>query len=93
MLSQIVEEDSLFLSHVNEHNDMMDDMISAERQYNSTRRNALATDFKKLKRRQGISVDIVEKFGEGLEKYRNLKKLGGRNALKNKDEFYGIWLR
>ena len=36
----------------------------------------------------------MESFGKGLQKYNNLKKLGGRNQkMKNDDLFQGVWVK
>ena len=51
-------------------------------------------DYKRVQRRQGISEDLIESFGKGLQKFNNLKKLSGRNQkMKNDDLFQGVWVK
>ena len=53
----------------------------------------MAPDYKRVQRRQGISEDLMESFGKGLQKYNSLKKLGRTNKIKNDDLFQGVWVK
>ena len=76
--------------------DMLDGILGAEKQFNDQqRRGTIATDYKRVQRRQGISEETIDKFGQGLERFRTLKKLGNtKKVLQNEDEFLSsVWVK
>ena len=55
-------------------NNIIDEMLTAEKASNNHRGSMRQMDFKRVMRRQGTTVEFMEEFSNGMELFRTMQK-------------------